>query len=130
MNILFINNVLDWFKFNFWWLLIVFVLLLSVYLLFRLQKRSVTVKPKPLEDDKIDEFIRSYGGIENITQADIEGKRLKVNLVEVKAADIERFKSLGATGVFISGNTIKMVLPYDSNKLVKKINDNIGGGKR
>lgn len=130
MNILFINNVLDWFKFNFWWLLIVFVLLLSVYLLFRLQKRSVTVKPKPLEDDKIDEFIRSYGGIENITQADIEGKRLKVNLVEVKAADIERFKSLGATGVFISGNTIKMVLPYDSNKLVKKINENIGGGKR
>jgi len=130
VNILFINDVLNWFKFNFWWLLIVFVLLVSVYLIFRLQKKPVKDIPKPIEDQKIDEFIRSYGGIKNITQADIEGKRLKVNLVEVKAADIERFKSLGATGIFISGKNIKMVLPYDMDKLVKKINENIDGGKQ
>jgi phosphotransferase system IIB component len=117
------SDVLNWFKYNFWWLLIVFVLLLCAYLIFRLQKKPVRVISKPIEDELIDEFIDCYGGMKNINHADIDGRRLKVNLVNVKAVDIERFKMLGATGIFISGDNIKMVLPYDMNKLVQKINE-------
>ncbi|QWC00471.1 hypothetical protein KHQ88_02560 [Mycoplasmatota bacterium] len=129
MNILFMNDILNWFKYNFWWLLIVFVLLFVLYLVIRLQKQPSKKVEKPVEDEKIDEFIKCYGGIKNIKQASIDGRRLKVSLVNVDNADLEQFKSLGATGIFISGNNIKMVLPYDMNKLVNKINENIDGGK-
>ena len=130
MNIIFIMaNIFTWLKFNFWWLLIIIVLIIVVVAIVRLLNTEKDTQKPTIEDEKINEFIISYGGIKNINKAEIEGSRLKINLKDVSKANIDKFKDLGATGIFISGNNIKMVLPYDMEKLVVKVNNDINGGK-
>jgi phosphotransferase system IIB component len=114
---------------QYWWVLIL-ILIIALVLFFTFKPS----KPKkriiqPIEDEKIIEFIRCYGGLDNIENAELDGKRLKIKIKDMEKVDIEEFKSLGATGIFITGQTVKMVLPYDMEKLVNKINENINGGK-
>ncbi|MCF7923801.1 MAG: PTS transporter subunit EIIB [Candidatus Izimaplasma sp.] len=124
-----INDIFTWLKYNFWWLLILIVLIIVLIMLIRLTKASKETSKKPLEDEKINAFIDCYGGIENINKIELDGSRLKVSIKNIDKVNINEFKALGATGIFISGNNIKMVLPYDMDKLVKKINDDKYGGK-
>jgi len=128
-DIIVFGNITTWLKYNFWWILILLVLLLVLFGYIRLQRKPKIVKPKSVEDDQILSIIESYGGINNIKAAFLDGKRLKVELKSLDLLDIERFESYGASGIFISGNHIKMVLPYDMQKLVDKINNEIDGGK-
>lgn len=114
---------------QYWWILIL-ILIIGLVLFFTFKP----AKPKnrviqPIKDEKIIEFISCYGGLDNIESAELDGKRLKIKIKDIEKVDIEEFKSLGATGIFITGQTIKMVLPYDMEKLVNKINENINGGK-
>ena len=114
---------------QYWWILV--VILFIGFVLFFTFKQS---KPKkrviqPIEDEKIIAFISCYGGLDNIESAELDGKRLKIKIKDIDKVDIEKLKTLGATGIFITGQTVKMVLPYDMEKLVNKINENINGGK-
>jgi phosphotransferase system IIB component len=114
---------------QYWWILVI-ILIIGLVLFFSFKQS----KPKkrviqPIEDEKIIEFIRCYGGLDNIESAELDGKRLKIKVKDIDKVDIEEFKTLGATGIFITGQTVKMVLPYDMEKLVNKINENINGGK-
>ncbi len=118
--------VIDWLNENFWWPVILFivasVIILKIFLL----------KPqKPGEVDGsylIDEILKSLGGIANLTDVSLDGSRLKFSLKEVELAKLETFKEMGATGVFISGKNVKMVLPYNMENIVKKIKSEINGG--
>lgn len=123
-------NIANWFKYNIWWLGILFVLLIVVVLLFRLNKKPKKTIRNEVNDESLNHYIDAYGGIDNIKQADLDGRRLKVSIKKLETLDLDAFKSLGATGIFISGHNIKMVLPYDMQKLVNKINDSIDGGKK
>ena len=129
-NIIFFGDIATWFKYNFWWLLIVLVLIIVTISFIRLQKKPKKVVSKPIEDEQMISFIECYGGFNNIRNASLDGRRLKVELIKIDNMDVERFKTLGATGIFISGNNVKMVLPYDMKKLVEKINEEINGGEK
>lgn len=126
--ILIMTNIFTWLKYNFWWLLILLVLIIVVIALIRLLNYQKVTEKLPVEDETINDFIDCYGGIKNINKAELEGSRLKVNLNDINKANIDKFKDLGATGIFISGNNIKMVLPYDMSKLIQKINNDKFGG--
>jgi PTS system D-glucosamine-specific IIC component len=123
-------NIADWFKYNVWWLFIVLVLLVCVILFFRLNNKPKKVNIAQVDDESINDYIKAYGGISNIKKAELDGRRLKVSVIKVDAIDLDELKSLGATGIFITGQNIKMVLPYDMQKLVDKMNELIDGGKK
>jgi len=121
-------DIISWLRFNFWWLfisLIFIIVLITVFLLMRKPKRQIV---ESIKDSDVQPFIDSYGGLSNIKHATLEGKRLKVQLNDVEKANLSQFKSLGATGIFVSGKNVKMVLPYDMQKLVNQINENKNGG--
>lgn len=130
MDNLLTGNLSSWLQTYFWVLIIVAVVLVAVIVYFiyhRKPKQNVQVL---LEDEKIDEFIECYGTMKNINNAELDGRRLKLTLKDIKKVNLERFNTLGATGIFITGNQIKMVLPYDMQKLVDYIKFNQSEGKK
>ncbi|MGE4378540.1 MAG: hypothetical protein AB7E16_01350 [Candidatus Izemoplasmatales bacterium] len=118
---------IDWLNDNYWWPVILFSIILLVIV------RLVAVKPKAkpeIDDSKIiEEIINNIGGYKNIIAISNEGRRIKFQVKDISLVDTDLFKSMGATGVFISGNNVKMALPFDVNEIVNKLNSNINGGK-
>ena len=114
-------NLSTWLQDYFWLIIIVAVVLTAIITYSIYHRKPKKMKQIPVEDEKIQAFIECYGGLDNIDSIELDGRRLKLQLNHVDLVDIDRFKSLGATGIFISGNQVKMVLPYDMQKLVDYI---------
>ena len=114
-------NLSTWLQDYFWLIIIVAVVLIAIATYLIYHRKPKKIKQIPVEDEKIQSFVECYGGLENIDFIELDGRRLKLQLNQIDLVDIERFKSLGATGIFISGNQVKMVLPYDMQKLVDYI---------
>lgn len=118
---------IDWLNDNYWWPVILFSIILLVIV------RLVAVKPKvkpEIDNSKIiEEIINNIGSYKNIAGISNDGRRIKFQVNDISLVDTDLFKSMGATGVFISGNNVKMALPFDVNEIVNKINSNINGGK-
>lgn len=116
----FTGDLVSWFSENYWAVGGLFFVIGAV-LAYLFSSKPKKKTQQPIEDEKIIAFIESYGGMENIKVVELDGRRLKLQLNQIDLLDLERFKSLGATGIFITGNQVKMVLPYDMNKLVDYI---------
>lgn len=124
------GDLLTWLK-DYDWIIIIATIVFVLIVVLIIKKKAPKIKIQaPIEDEKIQSFIECYGGLENIVKVELDGRRLKLLLNQMDIVDIERFKSLGATGIFISGKQIKMVLPYDMKKLVDFIKFNQTEGKK
>ncbi|MGD9761101.1 MAG: hypothetical protein AB7U52_01535 [Candidatus Izemoplasmatales bacterium] len=128
MQVFGINLALvDWLNANFWWPVILFVIGIFVIV------RIVTIKPKGKEEvegiDHFEKVVENLGGIVNIVTASLDGSRVKFQIKDIEVTKLDAFKEIGATGVFISGNNVKMVLPFNAQTLVDKINSDKSGGK-
>lgn len=119
--------LVDWLNENYWWPVILFLVALVVIL------KLVMMQPKASKKittvDKSEEVIPYLGGIDNIIKASLDGNRVKFQVKDIDIVMLEGFKELGASGIFISGNNVKMVLPFSAQMTVDKINSNIFGGK-
>jgi phosphotransferase system IIB component len=118
--------VIDWLNENFWWPVILFVV--AVIIIVRIALLKPQKKGKVDGTYLIDEILRNLGGIENLTDINLDGSRLKFSLKEIELANLQAFKEIGATGVFISGKNVKMVLPYNMENIVVKIKSDLNGG--
>jgi phosphotransferase system IIB component len=118
LNIYFISS--SWLKQNYWWLLL--VLLVIVALAIKLLTGSKKVKTVDMADELITEIIDYFGGTSNLKSASKDGSRLRITVVDVKKCQLEEIKNLGATGVFVTGNQVKLMFPFPVEKLVEKIN--------
>jgi len=91
------------------------------------------IKPKGKEEvegiDHFEKVVENLGGIVNIVTASLDGSRVKFQIKDIEVTKLDAFKEIGATGVFISGNNVKMVLPFNAQTLVDKINSDKSGGK-
>ena len=117
-------GVIDWLNQNFWWPLILLVIIILVFFYF-LAKRH-----KPQEKEEIVDYetlLLALGGRDNISKMSLEGNRTKFTLVDLELIQEEGLKDLGATGIFISGKNIKMILPFPTEALVSENNYNNGG---
>jgi phosphotransferase system IIB component len=131
VNKVFLNpvslTIVDWLNENYWWPVLLFLVAIIVIV------RILLMQPKTKSDEdglKYTTDVTSYlGGLENIIRASIDGNRVKFQVREVEAVNIEGFKEIGATGIFISGTNVKMVLPFNAQGIVDKINLDISGGK-
>ena len=128
VQVFWINLALvDWLNANYWWPVILFVIGLFVIL------RILLIKPKGKEEveekDHFEEVVKNLGGLLNIVTASRDGSRVKFQIKDIDITNLDAFKEMGATGVFISGNNVKMVLPFNAQTLVDKINSYKSGGK-
>ena len=84
-------------------------------------------KPLFIDDKTIDEMIQNLGGITNILAATKDGARLSFKVKSINQCKLDTIKSQGALGIFVTGTTIKMMLPYDATQLIYRINQLLKG---
>jgi phosphotransferase system IIB component len=119
--------LIDWLNNNYWWPVILF--LASLIIIIKIMLIQPQKKSSVDGSRHTDEIIVNLGGIDNIESVGLDGNRIKFSLKEIESANLQAFKDLGATGVFISGKNVKMVLPFSTKPIVDKINSDINGGK-
>jgi len=114
------RTYLDWLNDNYWWPVILCVLIVGVafYIIF-------FYKPKPKDllvtDAEIDTIIQLFGGKDNIVDITKEGARFTFTLKNVELCNLEAIKKLGATGVFISGTNVKLIFPFNADRIIESI---------
>ena len=105
------------------------VLVLSLVFLFivlsnRKKKKTLTTS---IDQTSINSVISYLGGTENIISASIEGARMSFRVKSTNHCQLDKIKTLGALGIFVTGTTIKMMLPYDAKELIYQINQLLKG---
>ena len=120
-------TIIDWLNENYWWPVILFLVAIIVVVKIMLMQP----KTKNGKDGIVyaDDIIKFLGGLDNVIKASVDGSRVKFQVREIEVVNLEGFKEIGATGIFISGTNVKMVLPFDAQQVVNKINIDISGGK-
>lgn len=68
-----------------------------------------------IDESFIDKLVNALGGISNIQAVSNEHGRVIFNLDDLDLIKADDLKQLTTTGVFITGNNVKMLFQYDSN---------------
>ena len=89
--------------------------------------RSKREKKTIIEHVKIDEefmsdLIRGLGDINNVECVNIDNGRLKFKILDLDILDAELLKKLSTSGVFITGNNVKLLFKYDSDAILSELN--------
>ena len=102
---------------------VVLIAALIIYLVIK-NKNKGHVK---VDNEFIDNIILDLGGKENIKDVNVDNARLKigVNNLDLIKADELHLKS--PSGVFITGNNIKLLFKYDSQAIKREIDKRMRG---
>ena len=87
------------------------------------KKHKLHKKPKlKIDENYIIELINLFGTKSNINSIDVDGNKLKVDVIDLTKVDLEGIKTKANSGVFVVNNTIKTLFMYDSMTLKKELN--------
>jgi len=100
---------------------ILFVIGLFVYQILK-KKPKKDKKKQKMDPNVVISFISLLGGKANIEQIVKDGSRTKVNVKDIEKCNLEKLKSEGVQNLFVSGNTLKMICPFDTEMLIDSIN--------
>jgi phosphotransferase system IIB component len=71
------------------------------------------------------EVLSLLGGKANIINVAQQGSRITLWVSDQSRCDYQKLKELGATGVFISGDTIKIMWPNEAQELANYLKKNV-----
>lgn len=118
---LFLASFTDWLRKNYLWILIVIILVGVVIVIVKAPKPKQK-NPPSISNESMDVLIRFFGGIDNIISCTIEGARLKIVSKDVTRVSLSAIKELGAMGLFVSGNQVKLMFPFSADPFVTYVN--------
>ncbi len=80
-------------------------------------------KKKKIKVNKefIDSLVLALGGIDNLTGVGVENSRLKLSVTDLSLVDLNKIKEFSDKGVFVTGNTIKTLFKYESEKIAYEL---------
>lgn len=109
-----------------WWMVafaIIFATIILLFIIFTLFSKKT--KPQHVNIDKnfIEKFFIGIGGKENIIESSIDNGRLKFKVANLKLLQSEVLKEIAQSGVFITGNNVKLLFKYDAQDVLKCINN-------
>lgn len=121
-----IYDFIQFFKDNIIWfalglsILGIIICIISIKLVKKHKKHK---KPKlKIDEDYIIDLISLFGGRENIEKIDVDGNKLKVDVINLDNCNLDGIKQKANSGVFVVNNTIKTLFMYDSETLRKELN--------
>ena len=118
---LFLATFIDWLRQNYLWILIVIILIGVVIVIWKAPKPKQKTPPS-ISNESMDVLIRFFGGIDNIISCTIEGSRLTIVSKDVTRVSLSAIKELGAMGLFVSGNQVKLMFPFSADPFVTYVN--------
>ena len=121
-----IYDFVQFFKDNIIWfalglsILAIIICLISIKLI---KKHKLHKKPKlKIDEAYIVELINLFGTKDNIKSIDVDGNKLKVDVINLDDVNLDGIKEKANSGVFVVNNTIKTLFMYDSETLRKELN--------
>ena len=121
-----VYEFMDFLKKNIIWLSIVaaVILLVIIIIVVRvIKKHNLHKKPKlKIDEAYIIDLINLFGTKTNIKSIDVDGNKLKVDVINLDNVDLDGIKQKANSGVFVVNNTIKTLFMYDSETLRKELN--------
>ena len=100
------------------------LILLCVILFVVLKNKKKTPKLK-IDNEFIDNIVTYLGSINNIVQVNVDNGRLKIEVSDTDCVKFEEIKALASNGIFITGNTIKILFKYDSDTIKKALDSKL-----
>lgn len=67
------------------------------------------------------EFLEAYGSKDNIVNVSLEMSRIRVEVKNLEAVNLQKLKDLGATGVLVMGNFITASFQERSNQIYEML---------
>jgi len=123
-----ITNLFNTFKVLSIWnsiLSFAFIILFIVILVFQLLKgRSKLASRQPGDPEALKLVVKYLGGAKNILSIEKDGNRTKVMVKDIEKCQLENLKAGGVTNLFVTGNKIKMICPFDVDGLNDLISQN------
>ena len=121
-----IYDFVQFFKDNIMWfalglsILAIIICIISIKLI---KKHKLHKKPKlKIDENYIAELINLFGTKDNIKTIDVDGNKLKVEVIDLESVSLDGIKEKANSGVFVVNNTIKTLFMYDSEALRKELN--------
>lgn len=80
-------------------------------------------KKKKIKVNKefIDSLVLALGGIDNLTGVGVENSRLKLTVNDLNKVDLNKIKEFSDKGVFVTGNTIKTLFKFESERIAYEL---------
>lgn len=103
------------------------ILIIAAILYFTCGLRFKREKKNKIEHIIVDEtflndLISSLGDRDNIEALGIDNGRLKFKVRDLDILNTEILKTLSTSGVFITGNNVKLLFKYDSQIILEELN--------
>ena len=83
---------------------------------------------KPSERVVVDEefittMLHGLGELNNINSVSVDNGRVKFSVKDIELLVADELKALSSSGVFITGNNVKLLFKYDSNTIVSALEE-------
>ncbi len=82
-----------------------------------LKKKKKKVVTQNIDQEYINNIVTYLGGKDNIQDINVDQTKLKITVLNLKIVALDSLKELTSTGVFVSGNNIKILFKYESTVL-------------
>ena len=109
---------------SYWWIILIVVLLVivAVALVLILKKKKPGIK---VDDAFIEKLLALFGSANNIAGVKVDNGRLKIEVKDLELVDLNGLKEASEAGVFVTGNTIKILFKLDSLTIKKYLDKRI-----
>ncbi|MBR6071625.1 MAG: hypothetical protein IKP77_02185 [Acholeplasmatales bacterium] len=112
------------------WLIILIIAgsvlaLLAVTFSFIITKKKNSTPKIKIDDEFITTLIMYLGTLTNIKSVGVDNGRLKIEVNDLDVADLKAIQTMTTSGVFVTGNNIKLLFKYDSETIKKAIENRL-----
>lgn len=112
------------------WLIILIIAgsvlaLLAVTFSFIIMKKKNSTPKIKIDDEFITTLIMYLGTLTNIKSVGVDNGRLKIEVNDLDVADLKAIQTMTTSGVFVTGNNIKLLFKYDSETIKKAIENRL-----
>ena len=68
-------------------------------------------------------MLHGLGELNNINSVSVDNGRVKFSIKDLELLVTDELKALSTSGVFITGNNVKLLFKYDSNTIVSALEE-------
>lgn len=97
---------------------LVFIIILFLIIKLVLGKKGTKVV---VDVEFMNTLIETLGGLDNISSVEVDNSRLKLTVVNREFVKLATIQTMAQNGVFVTGNTIKVLFKEDSIKIKRYI---------
>lgn len=76
-----------------------------------------------VDEEFITTMLHGLGELNNINSVSVDNGRVKFSVKDLELLVTDELKALSTSGVFITGNNVKLLFKYDSNTIVSALEE-------